>query len=101
MKHNREDYDIAIQAPHDLIPLEEPVFLLRAADMTAPDVDLWATRAEAAGADSAIVASARRQAESMRAWQATHGGKLPDLKKGDLPVPIHSAEELVARATGR
>ncbi len=102
MRHDRADYDEHIQAPPDLIPEDEPVFLLRSKDVTAPDVvDLWATRAEAAGADPRIVASARRQAGLMRTWQAVHGAAVPTLPKGELPVPIRPPEELVSLATGQ
>lgn len=78
MKHARPDFD-RIQDPQGLIPEDEPVFLLRANDATAPaTVDHWADLAEAIGARHNIVAAARRQAERMRDWQTIHGFATPD-----------------------
>ncbi len=46
MIHARPDYN-RIQDPDNLIPDDEPVFLLRAKDRTAPAaVDAWANLAE-------------------------------------------------------
>ena len=50
MKHARADYD-HIQDPTGHIPADEPVFLLRAGDMNAPNaVRHWAHQAWANGA---------------------------------------------------
>lgn len=79
MRHAREDYQ-RIQDPAGLIPEDEPVFLLRAKDVAAPAaVQLWADRAEQAGASWKIVLAARDQAFEMIRWQAEHGSKIPDL----------------------
>lgn len=88
MKHARPDYS-SIQDPTGRIPVDEPVFLLRAKDKTAPGVvDIWATLAEQMGAGPEIVAMARSHAEAMRAWQSKHGAKTPDLPPADeSPVP--------------
>jgi len=79
MKHAREDYN-RIQDPEGIIPEDEPVFLLRGQDITAPlVVAFWANRAEKAGALPNIVEAARRQASDMRTWQCLHKAKVPDL----------------------
>ena len=79
MKHARPDYD-AIQDPRGLIPEDEPVFLLRAQDVTAPAVvEYWVMKARDAGALENIVEAAENQAEEMRKWQREHGIKIPDM----------------------
>jgi hypothetical protein len=80
MKHARPDYN-RIQDPHNIIPEDEPVFLIRGKDKVAPfAVDAWADIAEAAGARPNIVNAARRQAQAMRDWQAEHGNQTPDME---------------------
>jgi hypothetical protein len=79
MKHARKDYD-RIQDPANLIPEDEPVFLLRAKDKTAPKiVEMWADLAEHEGADRNIVERARSHARFMRAYQQQHGCQIPDM----------------------
>jgi hypothetical protein len=80
MKHARADYN-RIQDPSGIIPEDEPVFLLRSQDFVAPDiVELWADRAELAGAKADIVLAARQQAKKMRDWQIDlNRVKIPDL----------------------
>jgi hypothetical protein len=81
MLHARKDYN-RIQDPENIIPAEEPVFLLRAQDLNAPMVvAYWADTAEQNGAAPEIVLSARKHAAQMLAWQARHGKKVPDLSK--------------------
>lgn len=68
MKHARSDYD-RIQDPANLIPEDEPVFLLRGQDRYAAEaVRAWADNVEAGGGDPEIVRLAREQADSMDAW---------------------------------
>lgn len=79
MKHSRIDYE-PIQAPVDLIPADEPVFLLRATDIVAPSaIEAWAAMAENAGASKEVVQSARDHAAVMREYGKTHGRKVPDM----------------------
>ena len=73
---------------------DEPVFLIRATDMTGPDaVDAWARlqwdqlrgRTLEAGESDRIRAMARAavdHAAAMRAWQKEHGSKV-----ADMPAP--------------
>lgn len=68
MLHAREDYN-RIQDPAELIPVDEPVFLLRAQDMIAWEiVEIWANRNEEVGGDPALTQLARDHAERMREW---------------------------------
>lgn len=79
MKHARDDYN-RIQDPAGAIPDDEPVFLLRGQDASAPAaVEAWAEEHARRGGDPEIAALARRQAENMRAYQAQHGNKVADL----------------------
>jgi len=79
MKHARPDYN-RIQDPANLIPDDEPVFLLRGQDITAPYVvDHWAKMADSYGAKENIVKAAQEQAERMRNWQRDHACKIPDM----------------------
>ncbi len=82
MKHARPDYDV-IQAPHDMIPEEEPVFLIRGQDMVGAEaVRFWAQIAGMAGAETAICLAALEQASRMEKWQRERGSKCPDLPEG-------------------
>ena len=79
MKHARKDYN-RIQDPAGLIPVDEPVFLIRGQDRAAPGaVEAWANLAEAIGADHEIIDAARRQAKLMREYQASVESKVPDM----------------------
>ncbi|MFI7448053.1 hypothetical protein ACIBQX_11195 [Nonomuraea sp. NPDC049714] len=72
MRHGRDDYQ-QIQDPHGVIGEDEPVFVLRAKDLTAPAiVEAWADLAEKNGAP-VRAAGARAQADAMRVWQETPG----------------------------
>lgn len=75
MKHARSDYD-RIQDPANLIPVDEPVFLLRAQDKLAWHVvKIYAFCAELAG-DHEIARISREHAKKMKEW---HVKKTPDL----------------------
>lgn len=79
MKHARPDYN-RIQDPEGKIPDDEPVFLLRAQDIVAPQaVEMWALLAHNVGANANIVQAAYEQAHLMRKWQFKHGSKVPDM----------------------
>ena len=82
MIHAREDYTERIQDSANLIPEDEPVFLLRGQDALAPSILLdWASRLRALGGDPEMVDLVRIQAQRMIAWQNEHGCKIPDLPK--------------------
>jgi len=76
MKHARKDYN-RIQDPTNIIPEDEPVFLLRGQDKFAADVvDFYATLVEVNGGDPDVVEASRKWAEKMREWPKH---KIPDL----------------------
>ena len=80
MKHARQDYQDRIVDLAGKIPEDEPVFILRAQDVVAPQVvDIWALAAHNAGASDDIVQHAYEHAKLMRKWQAEHGSKVPDM----------------------
>lgn len=84
MKHARADYD-RIQDPAGLIPQDEPVFLLRASDMTAPAaVREWANLQYRMKGNRDMANAAMRQAEAMESWQAEHGMKVADAPEGAI-----------------
>jgi hypothetical protein len=83
MIHAREDYTERIQDSKNLIPEDEPVFLLRGQDALAPSLLLdWASRMRSLGGDPAMADLVRQQANRMIHWQNSHGVKVPDLPKG-------------------
>ena len=58
---------------------DEPLFVLRAQDVLAPEiVREWAFRAAAAGVPAQKVEQARRDADAMEDYQTTHRKKVPD-----------------------
>lgn len=66
-----------------LIPVDEPVFLIRGQDAVGGDaVRAWADLAEANGAAPDITRVARDHAAKMDAWPKK---KTPDLPKGSRP----------------
>jgi len=80
MWHARSDYQERIQDSANLIPADEPVFLIRAQDIVAPAiVEEWADQAELEDAAPNIVKAAREHAQRMREWQKAHGSKVPDM----------------------
>lgn len=57
-----------------LIPVDEPVFLIRAADAAGPEAVRWyCGEAVKAGADPAVIVSVLAQVQAMELWQAEHG----------------------------
>lgn len=58
---------------------DEPVFVLRAQDMLAPElVREWVFRARINGVPEEKVAEARRIADAMEDWQVANHRKMPD-----------------------
>ncbi len=79
MIHARADYN-RIQDPAGIIPDDEPVFLLRARDVSAPAVvRRWADIHAQQGGDPLMASMARKHAERMEVWQAANGSKVADL----------------------
>ncbi len=79
MVHAREDYK-HIQDPRCRIPMEEPVFLLRAQDGIAPAVLMyWAELAKAFNVNQEMINLVIEHAIKMDGWQHAHGKKVPDM----------------------
>lgn len=66
--------------PYDpIIPDDEPVFILRAKDVTAPEVvRYWCDVQDREGGDETVTWRIRRFAEEMEAYGQEHGAKMPD-----------------------
>lgn len=79
MKHAREDYN-RIQDPENIIPADEPFFLLRGKDICAPTaIQAWCEDAKKHRAADNIIRTALVQADKMKQWQADHEGQVPDI----------------------
>ncbi len=79
MKHAREDYN-RIQDPENIIPENEPVFLLRGQDICAPAaIETWIKEAKKYGAREDITDAAQKQADKMRIYQIEIESKIPDM----------------------
>jgi len=76
MIHARSDYN-RIQDTANLIPADEPVFLVRGQDVLgAETIRYWARRNQEIGGDSILTMKALQHADRMDAW--------PKKKKADL-----------------
>ncbi len=81
MKHARKDYD-RIQDPDNIIPVNEPVFILRAQDKFAPELLLrWAAKLRLNGGDPHMARIVEVHAQEMIEWQKKVKVKLSDLPK--------------------
>ncbi len=79
MKHARADYD-RIQDPLNLIPADEPVFLIRGQDILGSSaVREWARANDRVGGDPELSRLANAHADLMDAW--------PKKKRADLRQP--------------
>lgn len=83
MKFSRSDYNDRIIDKDNKIPIDEPVFLLRAKDSLAPRMLLnWALELRLAGGDPDMAREAENHAQEMIEWQMIHGCKTPDMYVG-------------------
>lgn len=84
MKHCRTDYNERIQDSANIIPADEPVFLLRGQDKYAYRlVELWAKIVEADPESRPDTVSAvRMHGMRMYEWAEKHG------KTPDTPAPL-------------
>ncbi len=58
---------------------DEPIFVLRAQDLLAPDaVEFWVSSAAMLGVSPEKLREAENLADAMRDWQEDHDCKLPD-----------------------
>lgn len=80
MLHARKDYQERIQDSANLIPEDEPVFLIRAQDVTAPEVVRhWIEDAADHGATDNILEAAEEHLQRIIEWQRIHSIKIPDM----------------------
>ena len=88
MLHARKDYNVRIQDSENLIPEDEPVFLLRGQDKLAPMLlDLYtAISEENEECDKNIITAVKRQSELMREWQFNEASKFADMNVEDIVV---------------
>ena len=77
MKHARSDYN-RIQDPQNIIPDDEPVFLIRAQDIVSGDaVREWANLHLKAGGTTEIANAAIKHAELMDKWHTKKNADAP------------------------
>lgn len=77
MIHAREDYNQRVQDSSNIIPKDEPVFLLRAQDKFAFETVMhWANKCESHNPE--LAEHVRNHAMKMKAWPKK---KLPDRPK--------------------
>lgn len=72
------------------IPADEPLFLIRGKDASAPAaIERYAEEAQAVGAAADLVETCRERAEQIRAWQLAHPErvKVPDQVPGQIVEP--------------
>lgn len=73
MLHARQDYNEKIQCSEDVIPKDEPVFLLRAKDRAAvPAVRAWIEAMKLLGGDPRMIKVAEDHVIKMEAWPEKH-----------------------------
>jgi len=86
MLHARKDYNARIQDSKNIIPMEEPVFLLRAQDKFSPmllEIYAMLVMNEGKNFDRSIVNNTKLHAANMRVWQNKQNCKLPDMNSED------------------
>jgi len=80
MKFEREDYQRRIVDLDNVIPADEPVFLLRGQDIYAARVvRFWAALVAQGDGNPSIVVAAMNIADEMDKWPPS---KMPDLPEG-------------------
>ena len=78
MLHASEKYN-RIQDPDGVIQDDEPVFLIRAQDATAPEVmRFWAALHLSRRGDPVLYTEVMNHAKATEEWQHTHGCKTAD-----------------------
>ncbi len=86
MKHFRADYNERIQDNANLIPEDEPVFLLRGQDIFTPGLMLdWAKQLRLAGGDPEVAQLIENGASEVIQWQKEHPERM--IKNNRLRLP--------------
>lgn len=81
MLHARKDYNRRIQDKENIIPNDEPVFLIRAQDKLGPAiVAIYSFMlGELPNATDEMVETIKSHAKAMEDWQKRHPAKQPDM----------------------
>lgn len=81
MLHARKSYNKRIQDSANVIPQNEPVFILRGQDQLAPVIlDIYvAMTKNLSGFDVNIADAVAEHTQRMRAWHENHGCKVADM----------------------
>mgnify|MGYP001583782085 CR=1 FL=1 len=86
MKHARPDYN-RIQDPSGKIPADEPVFVIRAQDMSAPaTLRFWAEEHHRNGGDTAMSDLVEAFAVEMESWQESRKVKVADMPNDEMTL---------------
>lgn len=90
MLHARKSYNDRVQDSANIIPENEPVFLLRGQDRLAPlMLDIYVAMSEQnPQADPNIIKAVREHADQMRRWQSTECKKTADMEATDNVYPL-------------
>ncbi len=85
MLHARKSYNERVQDSANIIPKDEPVFLLRGQDKLAPDLlDIYVSRTRnTEGFDENIALAVTEHAQRMRVWQDNQKSKVADMEPDD------------------
>jgi hypothetical protein len=85
MLHARNDYNARIQDSDNIIPQDEPVFLLRAQDIFAPTMlkIYVALIQQSTSPDENIIRNTENHIEAMIQWQRNNKCQHPDMNDGD------------------
>jgi hypothetical protein len=85
MLHARKSYNERVQDSANIIPMDEPVFLLRGQDKLAPvllEIYVAMTR-NTEGFDSNIAYAVEEHAQRMKGWQVLQKSKVADMEPDD------------------
>ena len=85
MIHARKDYNNRIQDNANIIPVNEPVFLLRGQDILAPDLlRRYAEQLqEQCPEKEEMIHAVVEHGDAMEEWQRTINVKIPDMPEGE------------------
>jgi hypothetical protein len=86
MLHARKSYNERVQDSAGIIPMDEPVFLLRGQDVLAPVLlDIYvALTLNTEYYDKAIASTVAMHADRMRKWQEEGDSKVADMDTDDI-----------------
>ena len=87
MIHARKDYNLRVQDNANIIPVDEPVFLLRGQDKFAPEIlRRYLTLVEEHNTDhqnDEMIFAIKQHIEFMINWQKERNIKVPDMPEGE------------------